>query len=75
VDAPQAQGFVGIVGEGAKLASSMLTFASDPRNPWAGVLAVSLDNKPLNHSARIVVVHRRQGGEHRPDLHTPPAPP
>ncbi len=55
VDAPQAQGFVGFVGEGAKLASSMLTFASDPRNPWAGVLAVSLDNKPLNHSARIVV--------------------
>jgi hypothetical protein len=53
VDAPAVQGFVGTVGKALK--ASDLTLKPDPRNPWAGVLAVSLDGKPLAQSARFVV--------------------
>jgi hypothetical protein len=55
VDAPCVQGFVGMVGTGQALKASDLTLKSAPRNPWAGVLAVSLDGKPLAQSARLVV--------------------
>ena len=55
VDAPQAQGFVGMVGSGEPLATKDLTVKSDPRNPWAGVLAISMDGKPLKQSSRFVV--------------------
>jgi hypothetical protein len=55
VDAPCVQGFVGMVGTGQALKVSDLTLKSAPRNPWAGVLAVSLDGKPLAQSARLVV--------------------
>jgi hypothetical protein len=55
VDAPCVQGFVGMVGTGKALQASDLTLKLDPRNPWAGVLAVSLDGKPLAQSARFVV--------------------
>jgi hypothetical protein len=55
VDAPLAQGFVGMVGTGQALKASDLTLKPDPRNPWAGVLAISLDGKPLAQSVRFVV--------------------
>jgi hypothetical protein len=55
VDAPCVQGFVGTVGTGKALKATDLTLKSDPRNPWAGVLAVSLDGKPLAQSAHLVV--------------------
>jgi len=55
VDAPSVQGFVGTVGTGKALKASVLTLKADPRNPWAAVLAVSLDGKPLAQSARLVV--------------------
>jgi hypothetical protein len=55
VDAPCVQGFVGTVGTKEALKASDLTLKPDPRNPWAGVLAVSLDGKPLAQSARFVV--------------------
>ncbi len=55
VDAPCVQGFVGTVGTGQALKASDLTLKADPRNPWAGVLAISLDDKPLTQSARFVV--------------------
>jgi hypothetical protein len=54
VDAPCVQGFVGTVGTG-KVRASDLTLKADPRNPWAGVLAISLDGKPLAQSARFVI--------------------
>ena len=53
VDAPAVQGFVGTVGIALK--ASDLTLKLAPRNPWAGVLAVSLDGKPLAQSARFMV--------------------
>jgi hypothetical protein len=37
------------------LKASDLTLKPDPRNPWAGVLVVSLDGKPLTQSAHFVV--------------------
>jgi hypothetical protein len=55
VDAPSVQGFVGTVGTGQALKASVLTLKADPRNPWAGVLAVSLDDKPLALSGRFMV--------------------
>jgi hypothetical protein len=55
VDAPSVQGFVGTVGPGKVLKASDLTLKPDARNPWAGVLAVSLDGKPLAQSARFVI--------------------
>ena len=55
VDAPCVQGFVGTVGTGQALKDSDLTLKADPRNPWAGVLAISLDDKPLTQSGRFVV--------------------
>jgi hypothetical protein len=55
VDAPFLQGFVGTVGTGQVLKATDLTLKADPRNPWAGVLAISLDDKPLAQSARFVV--------------------
>jgi hypothetical protein len=55
VDAPCVQGFVGTVGTGQALKASDLTLKPDSRNPWAGVLAVSLDGKPLTQSARFMV--------------------
>jgi hypothetical protein len=55
VDARSVQGFVGTVGTGKVLKASDLTLRADPRNPWAGVLAVSLDGRPLAQSARFVV--------------------
>ena len=55
VNAPAVQGFVGTVGTGKALKTTDLTLKPDPRNPWAGVLAVSLDGKPLAQSTRFVV--------------------
>ena len=55
MNAPAVQGFVGTVGTGKALKTTDLTLKPDPRNPWAGVLAVSLDGKPLAQSTRFVV--------------------
>jgi hypothetical protein len=55
VDSPSVQGFVGTVGTGQALKASDLTLKVDRRNPWAGVLAISLDGRPLTQSGRLVV--------------------
>jgi hypothetical protein len=55
VDAPQVQGFVGTVGSGATLKATDVEINFDARNPWAGVLAVSLDGKALKQSSRFVI--------------------
>ena len=55
IDSPQAQGFVGAIGTGETLKTSGLSLNLAKRNPWAAVLAVSLDRKPLASPARIMV--------------------
>jgi hypothetical protein len=54
VNAPQVQGFVGMAGA-ETLKTTDLTWTLDARNPWAGVLAVSMDGKPLSQSMRFVI--------------------
>ncbi len=55
IDSPQAQGFVGAIGTGETLKTSGLSLNLAKRNPWAAVLAVSLDRKPLDKSERFMV--------------------
>jgi hypothetical protein len=55
VDAPQVQGFVGTVGSGTPLKTTDLEINFAARNPWAGVLVVSLDSKALKQSSRFVI--------------------
>ena len=55
LDSPQVQGFAGALAGGAWLESSGLRVRADQRNPWAAVLAVSSDERPLGSSGRILV--------------------
>jgi hypothetical protein len=55
IDSPTAQGFVGAIGTGETLKTSGLSLNLAKRNPWAAVLAVSLDQKPLAESGRFMV--------------------
>jgi hypothetical protein len=55
IDSPKAQGFAGAIGTGKKLKTSGLSLTLAKRNPWAAVLAVSLDQKPLSESGRFMV--------------------
>ncbi len=52
LDTPRSQGIVGKT-DGAKQSVSNLSVRV--RNPWATVLATSLDDKPLSKSSRILV--------------------
>jgi hypothetical protein len=55
IDSPCAQGFVGALGA-VNLQTSGLSLTPAPRNPWAAILAVSLDHKPLASSGRWVLI-------------------
>ncbi len=58
IDSPQAQGLVGALSSSDPdqvWGTSGIWVHVSPRNPWAGILAVSLDHQPLNQSARIIV--------------------
>jgi hypothetical protein len=56
IDSPQAQGLVGNIGNGQVLGTSGLWMQLAKRNPFAAVLAVSLDQKPLDNSKNFVVI-------------------
>ena len=55
IDSPMAQGLVGAIGNGQVLGTTGLWMQLAKRNPWAAVLAVSLDQKPLDKSGRFMV--------------------
>ncbi|HUO57335.1 MAG TPA: hypothetical protein VMV05_04070, partial [bacterium] len=56
IDSPKAQGLVGNIGNGQTLGTSGLWVEAAPRNPWAAVLVISLDAKPLDQSSRLLLV-------------------
>ncbi|HVM33012.1 MAG TPA: hypothetical protein VMU88_07745, partial [bacterium] len=55
INSPKVQGFVGAPGAAA-FQTSDLSLLLSPRNPFAALLAVSLDEKPLAASRRWVLV-------------------
>ncbi|HEY5037565.1 MAG TPA: hypothetical protein VIJ93_00675, partial [bacterium] len=66
LDSPCAQGLVGAIGNGQVLGTTNLWMQVSKRNPWAGVLAVSLDHKPLGKSGRFMVfavAHAENSGQ------------
>ncbi len=56
IDSPCAQGYTGAIGTGETLKTSDLEITAAKRNPWASVLAISLDQRPLGKSGRILLV-------------------
>ena len=56
IDSPCAQGLVGNIGNGETLGTTGLWVEAAKRNPWAAVFAVSLDQKPLDQSAKIILI-------------------
>ena len=56
LDSPYVQGFTGAIGTGEAFNAQGLKITAAQRNPWAGVLAVSLDQKPLAQSTRLLLV-------------------
>jgi hypothetical protein len=53
LDAPKAQGACGLLGQAGKISLSATEIESG--NPYASVLLVSLDDRPLSESRRILV--------------------
>jgi hypothetical protein len=56
IDSPCAQGLVGNIGNGETLGTTGIWVEAAKRNPWAAVFAVSLDQKPLDQSAKIILI-------------------
>ncbi len=56
LDSPFVQGFTGAIGTGEAFSAQGLVVSAAKRNPWASILAVSLDKKPLAESEKILVV-------------------
>ena len=56
LDSPQVQGLCGAIGTGQELGSGGLKVDLTQRQPWAAVLALSLDGKPLRQAAKAVLV-------------------
>jgi hypothetical protein len=56
LDSLFVQGFTGAIGTGEVLKARGLAITVAKRNPWASILAVCLDGKPLAESARLLVV-------------------
>src|SRR5665213_867311 len=56
IDSPCAQGLVGNIGNGETLGTTGIWIEMAKRNPWAAVFAVSLDQKPLDKSAKIIFI-------------------
>ena len=56
IDSPCVQGYTGAIGTGETLKTSGLEMTLAARNPWASVLAVSMDRKALKESGRILLV-------------------
>ncbi|HJT24569.1 MAG TPA: hypothetical protein VJ873_08320, partial [bacterium] len=55
IDSPMAQGLVGAIGNGQVLGTTGLWMQLEKRDPWAAVLAVSLDQNPLDKSSKFMV--------------------
>jgi hypothetical protein len=55
VDSPQAQGLTGALAAGVDEKTSDLAVDLSKRNPWVSIMAVSLDQKPLAVSRRLVL--------------------
>jgi hypothetical protein len=55
VDSPQAQGFTGALAAGVAQTTADLAVTVSRRDPWVSVMAVSLDQKPLASSKRLVL--------------------
>jgi hypothetical protein len=53
IDAPQVQGFVGDVTEERASRASVVV---DARNPWSALVLVSMDQKPIAESGRVLLV-------------------
>lgn len=56
LNSPGVQGFAGNLGTGELLETSGMTLRVAPRNPWAAVLGLSLDGRPLVDSTHLIVV-------------------
>ncbi|HTC20673.1 MAG TPA: hypothetical protein VK859_07495, partial [bacterium] len=56
LDSPCAQGLVGNIGNGQTLGTTGIWVEVAKRSPWAALFAVSLDQKPLDKSAKFVVI-------------------
>ena len=73
VDSPQTQGFVGALGGAAGLQTRGLRLSLGAGHPWAAVLAVSLDGKPLDASGRLALLAvgrcENTGQTYAPDHH------
>jgi hypothetical protein len=73
VDSPQVQGFAGALGGAEGLETAGLRLSVDAAHPWAGVLAASLDGKPLAQSRRLMLVAvgrcENTGQTYAPDHH------
>ncbi len=55
IESPAVQGFTGAIGTGENFQTADVSLRLSKRNPWASVLALSLDGKPLNQSGKFVV--------------------
>jgi len=55
LDSPFVQGFTGAIGTGLPLKASGFEITADKRNPWASVMAVTLDKAPLASSQKILL--------------------
>ncbi len=56
LDSPFVQGFTGAIGTSEVFNTQGFSVNAAKRNPWASVLAVSLDRKPLAESSKILLV-------------------
>jgi len=56
IDSPCAQGLVGNIGNGETFGTTGIWVEAAKRNPWAAVFAVSLDQKPLDQSAKFILI-------------------
>lgn len=55
IDSPFVQGYTGAIGTGGIWRTGDMALVLAKRNPWASILAVSLDRKPLISSKRYLV--------------------
>ncbi len=56
LDSPFVQGFAGAIGTGETFKTSDIEMTLAKRNPWASVIAVTLDKEPLAKSKKILLV-------------------
>lgn len=56
LDSPQVQGFTGFIGTGDTLGTTDFSMTLSSKAPFASVLAIALDGKPIHQSHKLLVV-------------------